>query len=1070
MSRTKKIAVLAIIAMVLTLMPAALFAATADSTRLSGAGRVETALDIASAGTWGSTVILAPADDANLVDALAAAPLAGQENAPILLTFKGSLDAAVKAKIAALGATKVYVVGAISDAVAAEVDAMTGVTVEALKGNGRQATAAAINAKLTSPAGTFVVGYDAVPDALSVASYAAKNKFAIVLASQDGSAAGSSLVGATKYIVGGTAKVDDITGVTRISGTDRFATNSAVASTLTFTYDRVYVANGVSCVDALAVAPLAAKHSAFVALASSSDVAAAATVNAKLLSTSKVIAVGGINAVSDAVKGKVAFGLNTMAISSLTVTGAKKLTVNFTQAVDTAKAVVAVKKGGVTVNIASTTFSTDKTSAVIELSGKITKGDYTVSVTGLTAEAIAKTVTAADEAVAKIDIAANAIYVNATTATAYYHVYNQYNEEITKTASLTSATSASGGVVLTASTGIATFTFAAVKVGDSVTLTLIDTASAVSVAKTLTVSDKAGANDFTIESLYNADGKTLNADSTVGDYKLVIQAKDQYGNKMGAAALAADLLVTVSDTTIASLAGYNPTTNVATFATTKINNVDTVTIALAGALKAGTTKVTLISKTTAKMATFDIVVKDGVQTDAIGLTAPDVLAVGEDAVIQVAATDKNGDAINKVAEFAATTVNVTDTAGASAAVVGAFKLNPTTNKVELVIPTANIGVVKGKATVTVMSETNKVTILQLDVKDKAVPTSFVGFTAKSKVVPNLYINGTIAISTADLIIEDQYGRTLKKSQIDAFLGTDADATVANAGKYIIAFESDNASIVVTDNLTATVTGGGFTTTDAAVNLTAAATKGSATISAKLYVGAAGTGTYGVVAGSGYDYAMGVKDKTQVVSYEVKDPGKIYDDVAAGYTKTLTLYGILSNGTKVEIPNTLYTVSSNNPTVTLAANVVDANATVGADKKDVTVTLSFIVDAHLSTVQLAKDIIVSSAPLTAVELETASAGGLTVNGNGVKGAAADVTVAKLKALVQTVDQYGAKDAGGVGANVCTMTITNITGGTVLTGGTNGTVTPTFVTPPAAGDTFDVTMVYGAKTIVFKVVAQ
>ncbi|WP_353852974.1 cell wall-binding repeat-containing protein [Dehalobacter restrictus] len=335
MSRTKKIAVLAIIAMVLTLMPAAMFAATADSTRLSGAGRVETALDICSAGwSTASTVVLAPADQANLVDALAAAPLAGQENAPILLTFKGSLDAAVKAKIAALGASKVYVVGAISDAVAAEVDAMTGVTVEALKGNGRQATAAAINAKLTSPAGTFVVGYDAVPDALSVASYAAKNKYAIVLANQDGSVASSGLVGATKYIIGGAAKVDDISGVTRVFGADRFATNTAVASTLSFSYERIYVANGISCVDALAVAPLAAKYNSFVALSSSSDVAAASVVNAKLLSGTKVIAVGGASAVSEAVVGKIVYANTALVVQSVTPLNASQIKVTFSKEVD----------------------------------------------------------------------------------------------------------------------------------------------------------------------------------------------------------------------------------------------------------------------------------------------------------------------------------------------------------------------------------------------------------------------------------------------------------------------------------------------------------------------------------------------------------------------------------------------------------------------------------------------------------------------------------------------------------------------------------------------------------------
>lgn len=300
MSKTKKIAILAIIAMVLTMLPVSLFAATADSDRLAGADRIGTALEIASAG-WSSadTVVLAPADQANLVDSLAAAPLAGQENAPILLTFKGSLDAGVKARIAALGANKVYVIGAISDAVKDEVDAIDGVSVEKLAGADRWATADAINAKLTAPAGTFVVGYNAIPDALSVASFAAANKYAIVLANADGSVDAAKIVGDKTYLVGGTAVVKDYNGATRLGGADRYATNEAVVEGLSFNFDRVYVANGISMVDALAASSLAAKYDAAILLSNGSSVPAGDAVKDKV---GMVIALGGPNAVSDAVR------------------------------------------------------------------------------------------------------------------------------------------------------------------------------------------------------------------------------------------------------------------------------------------------------------------------------------------------------------------------------------------------------------------------------------------------------------------------------------------------------------------------------------------------------------------------------------------------------------------------------------------------------------------------------------------------------------------------------------------------------------------------------------------------
>ena len=323
MSRTKKIAILAIIAMVLTLMPAALFA----SDNLAGTDRIGTAIKIADAG-WptAGTVVLAPADQANLVDALAAAPLAGQENAPILLTFKGSLNASVKAKIAALGATKVYVVGAIADSVVAEVEAMNGVTAEKLSGANRWATAKAINDKLTSPAGTFVVGQNAIADALSVASYAAANKYAIVLAKTDGTVDASSLYGSKTYLVGGTAVVKDYAGaVDRFGGADRFATNAAVAAGLTFSYDKVYVAGGLNAnlVDALAVAPLAAKANAFVALANGNSVAAD-------VKGSAAIAVGGV--VTEAARAAVLSG--DLAVVSVSAINATQLEVKFNKAVD----------------------------------------------------------------------------------------------------------------------------------------------------------------------------------------------------------------------------------------------------------------------------------------------------------------------------------------------------------------------------------------------------------------------------------------------------------------------------------------------------------------------------------------------------------------------------------------------------------------------------------------------------------------------------------------------------------------------------------------------------------------
>lgn len=295
----KKVAFRAIMAAMMVTLPMQTFAATTGS-RIAGADRIETASAIADTFGSADTVILTAADDANLVDALAVAPLAGKVS-PIYLTFKNSLDANVKAKLT--GKT-VYVIGAVSNAVFAEVQTVAASATK-LSGADRLATNAAINAGLTGVAGTFVVGYDAIADALSIASYAAANNYAIVLANPDGSVDAGKLLGTKTYIVGGPTLVKNITGATRLSGPDRFATNEAVINGLSFSFGTVYLANGLSLVDALAGSSLAAKTGSPIILSNINTVTTA--FNNKLASDGKVIALGGTGAVSNSVLAKVAY-------------------------------------------------------------------------------------------------------------------------------------------------------------------------------------------------------------------------------------------------------------------------------------------------------------------------------------------------------------------------------------------------------------------------------------------------------------------------------------------------------------------------------------------------------------------------------------------------------------------------------------------------------------------------------------------------------------------------------------------------------------------------------------------
>ncbi|MDR1322020.1 MAG: cell wall-binding repeat-containing protein [Gracilibacteraceae bacterium] len=241
---------------------------------ISGADRVQTSVAISRQGwTSAEAVILAPGGQNNLIDALAVAPLAGQEKAPILLST-GTLDPAVVAEIQRLGAKKVYAVGAISqDVIGALQAALPGLTVETLRGASRFETAELVGAKLTAPKGTFIVGYNAIADAVSAASFAAANGYAIQIASPDGSVSGAPT--GEVYILGGPTLVRDVAGATRLYGATRYETNKAVRDALNFEYTNIYTADGNTLVDALTGSALAAQTKAAIVLLPGNDPAGA---------------------------------------------------------------------------------------------------------------------------------------------------------------------------------------------------------------------------------------------------------------------------------------------------------------------------------------------------------------------------------------------------------------------------------------------------------------------------------------------------------------------------------------------------------------------------------------------------------------------------------------------------------------------------------------------------------------------------------------------------------------------------------------------------------------------------
>ena len=282
----------------------------ADSTRISGKNRYETAIQVSQSG-WEKSdyVVLARADQ--FPDALAGAPLAYKMDAPILLTDQKSLNKDVKAEIERLGAENVIILGgsnAVSNYVEYQVEGM-GIDVERIDGKNRFDTAANIAARLGgSPEQAIVANGMNFPDALSIASYAARQGYPILLTEDNKlpKETDHALNGIDKSIIaGGTGVVSEkvkgmLPDAKRYSGRDRYATAAAISTELNPS-SKVFVSTGTDFADALSGSVLAAKENASILLVQQDKLPKVTEDAIDELDAYNFTVTGGKNAVSDAV-------------------------------------------------------------------------------------------------------------------------------------------------------------------------------------------------------------------------------------------------------------------------------------------------------------------------------------------------------------------------------------------------------------------------------------------------------------------------------------------------------------------------------------------------------------------------------------------------------------------------------------------------------------------------------------------------------------------------------------------------------------------------------------------------
>ena len=251
-----------------------------EATRLAGAGRYETAVEISKAGfpNGSDTVVLAYG--LNYADALAGVSLAKAKNAPILLTNLKTLPAETLAEIKRLKAKNVIILGG-TGAVGKEVEAALnkeGLKTERIAGATRFETATKIAQKMQvlndnkAPEDIFFVYAFNSADALSVSAVAAVKGAPVIYLKTTGdlddatAAYLKSIKGSVKnaYVIGGEGviskdmmkKTRNALGVTplRVFGANRFETCVAVNEKFADVLDgdMLCVATGMDFPDALA--------------------------------------------------------------------------------------------------------------------------------------------------------------------------------------------------------------------------------------------------------------------------------------------------------------------------------------------------------------------------------------------------------------------------------------------------------------------------------------------------------------------------------------------------------------------------------------------------------------------------------------------------------------------------------------------------------------------------------------------------------------------------------------------------------------------------------------------------
>ncbi|WP_394188569.1 S-layer homology domain-containing protein [Paenisporosarcina quisquiliarum] len=723
-------------------------------------------------------------------------------------------------------------------------------------------------------------------------------------------------------------------------------------------------------------------------------------------------------------------------LSTVNPTGVKTLQVTFNKPVDSTKAVLEVKKGSVKQNVTGITFNEAKTVATIALTSKMTKGDYTVNVTGLTDAVLSKTVAVEDEKITKILFPSDYAVIENHVASgdvagvspekdglkASLKFENQYGENVTDSITGSDVTiSASKGTVASLNKGSLSLKNSSdYTVGEKVVVTVVHNSTATVSTATLTVVQSANIASIAAGTITTDDAKLKDKtiyvstmSNNASKYYIPLTVKDQYGNDLSASDLAG-ITVISSNTKIVKTGAF----------VTKNNKPALALVTPDATATYGTAVITLVSPSGVSTS-LQVEVKENGKIDVLTLEQPSKeLKQGVKVAVPFTAADQYGNVLASssdlpIASVAANKITFVDGSSISATNGTLSTKVDYVNDNKLVVELTPAGNAE-TVILTTVTATGKVQNLTWSVSKAPVSVGISGL--DSTFYTALQV-GQSSDVTGLVDFVDQYGEAVSKT----------------AGY--------NYTITPVDGVADTVTysNGVFT----------AASKGTEEFKVTL------TDASNKVLDE-YNFTMESLALSDLTGFGVEDLEKHYtgDNAGASHDQTIAIFG-LKGEQEVKVNQSLIANVSitNGLTVTTSGDTVTLESvTKNTDGADKTATLTVLIEGANAPVAVTKEVVYSSAAPVAASVDIKK-GTTKITTPVVALNKADIT--DILTTGKGTFYYDLKDQYAVTSEDVHFTVTNIVDaddlGTLSVGinNTTGAVTIADSQGGTAGDSFVIT---------------